>query len=199
MINQKHSWEWYIIHNTDNITNNYVVSYVPMMFFISILLSILVVISKNPIISVLYLIGLFFNIACYLILLGMNFIGISYLLVYVGAVSILFLFILMLINIRISELTTETTNSIFLTLIVSILFIYSLNKTMYVITNLNIIEDLNNILLVTSNLWDGYVSETIHITSIGNVLYVSYSIWLFITSIILLVAMVGSIIITLSK
>jgi len=45
-------------------------------------------------------------------MLGINFIGLSYLLVYVGAVSILFLFILMLINVRISELVTENNNSI---------------------------------------------------------------------------------------
>ena len=54
--------------------------------------------------SVLFLIGLFSTISAYLILAGVNFIGISYVLVYVGAVSILFVFILMLINIRISEL-----------------------------------------------------------------------------------------------
>jgi NADH-ubiquinone oxidoreductase chain 6 len=66
-----------------------------------------VVISKNPVVSVLFLISLFFVIACYLISIGFSFIGIAYLLVYVGAVSILFLFILMLINVRISELLIE--------------------------------------------------------------------------------------------
>jgi nicotine oxidoreductase len=64
------------------------------------------------IVSALFLIGLFLSISCYLIILGLNFIGLSYLLVYVGAVSILFLFILMLINIRIGELLTDTSNSI---------------------------------------------------------------------------------------
>jgi NADH-ubiquinone oxidoreductase chain 6 len=50
---------------------------------------------------------------------------------------------------------------------------------------------------VTSVSWDGYLAETSHITSIGNILYGNYSIWLIITSIILLLAMVGSIVITL--
>ena len=45
---------------------------------------------RNPIVSVLFLIGLFLSISCYLIIIGINFIGLSYLLVYVGAVSILF-------------------------------------------------------------------------------------------------------------
>jgi hypothetical protein len=52
---------------------------------------------------------------------------------------------------------------------------------------------------VTSVSWDGYLAETSHITSIGNILYGNYSIWLIITSIILLLAMVGSIVITLKE
>jgi NADH-ubiquinone oxidoreductase chain 6 len=55
-------------------------------------------------------------------MLGINFIGLSYLLVYVGAVSILFLFILMLINIRISELVTNNSNSIPLAIMIGIFF-----------------------------------------------------------------------------
>lgn len=92
----------------------------------SIFCGIFVIISKNPIVSVLFLIGLFLNIAGYLMLLGLNFIGLSYLLVYVGAVSILFLFILMLINVRISELTTDNSNSIPSAIMIGILFIVTL-------------------------------------------------------------------------
>jgi len=65
------------------------------------------------------------SIACYLFILGINFIGLSYLLVYVGAVSILFLFILMLINVRISELLNDTSGSIPLAMIIVISFNYS--------------------------------------------------------------------------
>jgi NADH-ubiquinone oxidoreductase chain 6 len=76
--------------------------------FFSIICGILVLVSKNPIISILFLIGLFLSISIYLLLAGISFIGISYLVVYIGAVSILFLFILMLINIRTSELVSNT-------------------------------------------------------------------------------------------
>jgi NADH-ubiquinone oxidoreductase chain 6 len=72
------------------------------------------------IVSVLSLITLFSSIASYLILSGFSFIGLSYIIVYVGAVSILFLFILMLINIRISELQNNTNNSIALSIIIAI-------------------------------------------------------------------------------
>jgi NADH-ubiquinone oxidoreductase chain 6 len=82
--------------------------------FTFILFGIFVILSKNPILSILYLIGLFLLVSLYLLLIGIYFIGISYLLVYIGAVSILFLFILMLIDIRISELQTETMNNLIL-------------------------------------------------------------------------------------
>jgi NADH-ubiquinone oxidoreductase chain 6 len=122
------------IHTVEGVTNGYTLSFLDFIFFLSILLTMLVIISKNPIVSVLYLIGLFFNIACYLILLGITFIGLSYLLVYVGAVSILFLFILMLINVRVSELITESTNSIPLILTIPILFSYSVQQTLNIIS-----------------------------------------------------------------
>jgi NADH-ubiquinone oxidoreductase chain 6 len=89
---------------------------------LSLICGVLVIISKNPIVSVLFLIGLFLGIASYLMMLGINFIGLSYLLVYVGAVSILFLFILMLINVRISELVTDNNNSIPLAIMIGIIF-----------------------------------------------------------------------------
>ena len=91
---------------------------------LAILSGIFVIITKNPILSVLFLIALFGSISGHLILSGLNFIGLSYLLVYIGAVSILFLFILMLINVRISELLTDSINSIPLAILMGILFIF---------------------------------------------------------------------------
>jgi NADH-ubiquinone oxidoreductase chain 6 len=109
-------------------TNGYNIEILDIISFISILCGILVITIKNPIVSVLSLIGLFLSIASYLILLGITFIGISYLLVYVGAVSILFLFILMLINVKISELLGNTNNSIPLAILISIYFNYLVSE-----------------------------------------------------------------------
>ena len=53
----------------------------------AILCGIFVIISKNPIVSVLFLIGLFASISCYLIMLGLSFIGLAYLIIYIGAVN----------------------------------------------------------------------------------------------------------------
>jgi NADH:ubiquinone oxidoreductase subunit 6 (subunit J) len=76
----------------------------------------------------LFLILLFSSLSIYLILIGANFIGISYLLVYVGAISILFIFILMLINIRISELISDTNNNIPLAILTILAFISPINE-----------------------------------------------------------------------
>src|SRR6195952_4703750 len=129
--------------------SNYVV--LNLISLSSVLCGILVIISKNPIVSVLFLIGLFLSISGYLMMLGINFIGLSYLLVYVGAVSILFLFILMLINVRISELVTDTSNSIPLAIIIGIFF----NSTVYDVLPLKGAAFNNNIQSVNfSNSFD---------------------------------------------
>lgn len=216
-------------------SNGYRDEVLDILSLASIFCGIFVIISKNPIVSVLFLIGLFFSISCYLIVLGINFIGLSYLLVYVGAVSILFLFILMLINVRISELLSNTSNSIPLAILITIAFNYpvyqilpysvaafnsytiSLNNTINDLINNNYSDYLNKIFnfispvtnsqelsngeisFVTSKVWDGNLAEASHITSIGNIMYTSYSIWLILTSVILLLAMVGAIVITIKQ
>ena len=189
----------------------YSTSFLDVFAMLSILLGIFIIITKNPIISVLYLILLFSCVSCYLIFIGIKFIGISYLLVYVGAVSILFLFILMLINIRVSELISDTNNNLPLALITIIaFFIPFTNLLPDAKSKLNIIGfELNKILqditntkqvsYVTSKNWDGNILDSTDIMSIGNIMYTSYSIWLLITSIILLLAMVGSIVITIKQ
>ena len=150
----------------------------------------------------------------------------------------------MLINIRISELQSNTSNSIPLSAIIAILFNYSLfqllpydggtailstnssigassgyiNNLLYGDTinsntsskfSISYFDNINmgwrgsplneDILFVTSNLWDGNLAENSHITTIGNVMYTNYNIWLIIASFILLLAMVGAIVITIKQ
>src|ERR1700744_1517371 len=134
------------------ITNNFNYNVLNIISVLSISFGIFIIITNNPIISVLFLIGLFITVASYLMVLGINFIGLSYLLVYVGAVSILFLFILMLINIRISELVINNTNNIPLAILVILaLFIPYNNLFSFTKTNLLIYYYFTNVLFVSSN------------------------------------------------
>ena len=215
-----------------NQCNGFLDIFIDIISLLSILFGINVINSKNPIVSVLFLIGLFISISLNLILLGYNFIGLSYLLVYVGAVSILFLFILMLINVRISELLNDTSNSIPLAIFTG----FSFGFPVYYILNhkdsnkdnnqnidllnhkdfdgcyslISLDKDLNlchlngldkqlleyRLDFAVSNYWDNNLIEFTDISSIGSILYSVYGIWLIISSIILLLAMVGAITIT---
>ena len=201
---------------SETFTNGYRSASLTFIDTACIVAAISVIISKNPIVSVLFLIALFLGIACHLLVSGLSFIGLSYLLVYVGAVSILFLFILMLINIRVSELVNDTSNTIPLALIIAFSFNYPLNKILPSHTGLNHVifdykhhsaysgtftsyTDMDEPIFVSSKIWDGMLAEATHISSIGDIMYSSYSIWLIITSIILLLAMVGAIVITIKQ
>jgi NADH-ubiquinone oxidoreductase chain 6 len=113
-----------------DITNGFHPFFLYLIIFISIISGIYIITTKNPIVSVLYLILLFSSISCYLAFLGLKFLSLSYLLVYVGAVSILFLFILMLINIRVSELIADTSNSIPLSVLAVIAFYVPLSEVL---------------------------------------------------------------------
>lgn len=195
------------IHVIPDLYNGYSLNIIDIISVISIFSGIFIIISKNPVVSVLFLISLFSNISCYLIIIGIKFIGLSYLLVYVGAVSILFLFILMLINIRVSELISDTSNNIPLAILAILAFFIpfsnilpktssDINEVNMQIKN-NIISD--SVFLVSSDNWEGNIVDISDIMSIGNIMYTSYSIWLILTSIILLLAMVGSIVITIKQ
>ena len=213
----------------ENVINGFQSINLEIITIVSIICGIFVIVSKNPIVSVLYLIGLFLSISIYLMLQGLNFIGISYLLVYVGAVSILFLFILMLINVRISEIVSSTSNSIPLGILVGTILYTIISKALpqalnyngklnpdfiqfYNRTSDNFSKVKENTLdtlglakhsdenisdYVISQTWDGMLSNFSHINVIGNVIYTSYSLWLLLTSLVLLLAMVGTIVITI--
>ena len=111
---------------------------------LAILSSVLVITSKNPVVSVIFLISLFINTAIFLILLGISFVGISYIIIYIGAITVLFLFIIMMINIRlldILEIGNEYTKNLPLALLVGTLFVYEIfNVLPFTINNVFILD-----------------------------------------------------------
>lgn len=219
------------LYEFDLVGTNYLLSAIS---FIAVFFAIYIIISKNPILSVLFLIGLFFSISMYLIIIGLHFLGLVYLIVYVGAVSILFLFILMLINVRTSELLSDSSNSVPLAILTVLCFNYSINDILpyslylydtfdvqnfkilgtffYSVMPTQMLNSTNDILTsiynyllfvnvssVSSKSWDAIIVTTTHITAIGNILYTNLFVLFIITSLILLLAMVGAIIITINK
>ena len=70
---------------------------------LALLSAVFVVTAKNPIHSILFLVFVFFNISGLLIMLGVEFLAMLLLVVYVGAVSVLFLFVIMMLNVKIAQ------------------------------------------------------------------------------------------------
>lgn len=197
----------------------------------AILSALLVVTSKNPVMSVLFLISLFLHVSGYLVLLGLGFMGISYLILYIGAIAILFLFVVMMLNLQLAELNamaSEYTQNLPLgSIFVFLLFVelfsmfpFSSNNEYKNLNPFKIFPDmqigsmntLNSILHnfgypTLSNSYDVYQTFTyspdsnfatlIDVQSIGFTLYTFGSIWLFVASLILLLAMIGPIVLTM--
>ena len=118
----------------------------------------LVITSKNPVIAVTFLISVFVNAAGYLILTGVGFIGISYIIVYCGAITVLFLFVILMLNIKLSDIletSSQYTKNIPLALAIGSIFVYeiltvmpfSLNNVTSISLILNIFTYLNGIFL----------------------------------------------------
>lgn len=88
--------------------------------------SLMVVISRNPIHSILYLILVFCNVSFVLIILGVELVAITFLIVYVGAIAVLFLFVVMMLNIKIIELDNTFWKYIPVGLAISSAFLFQL-------------------------------------------------------------------------
>jgi NADH-ubiquinone oxidoreductase chain 6 len=106
---------------------------IDILAFATLLSAVLVITSKNPVISILFLIFTFVNAAGYLILTGMVFIGISYIIIYVGAIAVLFLFIIMMINIKLTDILetgSQYTKNLPLAIAIGSLFFYTIFTVM---------------------------------------------------------------------
>nr|QVV24913.1 NADH dehydrogenase subunit 6 [Pneumocystis jirovecii] len=167
---------------------------------LGILFSILVVSSRNPVVSLLYLIALFVDVAVLLILMNLTYLGLSYITVYVGAIAMLFIFVIMMLNIQILEKSKQKNLlSLPLGLFFGIFFIYPLihlipNEVLSLFNFLNLQDVLSKIYISHYHLYNPTIVECV-----GNLLYTNYSIALLILSLIFVLAMIGSICIAAPK
>lgn len=156
---------------------------------LSILLAILVVTSKNPVLSLLYLIGLFIDIGVYLISLQLTYLGLSYITVYVGAIAMLFIFVIMMLNIQVVESKKKTN---YLRSIPLGLFLgSSLVFTLYLSLPREIIMEKYSHLFSYFS-WENRILNPSVVEILGKVLYTDYSLWLLLISLILVLAIVGA-------
>ncbi len=158
---------------------------------IAIISAIMVTASKNTVHSVFFLILDFISISCLFIMIGAEFLGMIMLIVYVGAVAVLFLFVVMMLNVAQQKnqwfLSSQSSKHIPIGLIISVIIFFEL---IIVVGGWKYKPDL----MTSSNL---IINESISNThSIGNILYTEYIHVFQLSGMILLVAMIGAIILT---
>jgi NADH-quinone oxidoreductase subunit J len=170
-----------------------------IIFFglLSIICSLCIILNKNPIYSILFLILTFCNISFIMILLNVEFIAIIFLIVYVGAISVLFLFVIMMLNLKIIELKENFWKYLPISFLISIFFLFEI---LIIIYNFNYYK-LFNLLIIFNNFynWFLFFDTTNNLNILGLYLY-TYGIYLFfIIGFILLVAIIGSISLVLNQ
>ena len=158
---------------------------------IAIVSAIMVTASKNTVHSVFFLILDFISISCLFIMIGAEFLGMIMLIVYVGAVAVLFLFVVMMLNVAQQKnqwfLSTESSKHIPIGIIISTLIFFEL---IVVIGGWKYKPDLFN----KNNLSTLDTISNTH--SLGQVLYTDYIHVFQISGMILLLAMIGAIVLT---
>ena len=147
--------------------------------------SVMVVVSRNPVYSVLFLILAFFNAAGLFVLVGAEFLAMLLVVVYVGAVAVLFLFVVMMLDINFAEMRSGFQKYLPLGLVVGGILVFELVVAMY------------------GDAFGGktspVVAEIPNTTRLGGVLYTKYAFLFQLAGLILLVAMIGAISLTLRK
>ena len=158
---------------------------------VAIISAIMVTVSKNTVHSVFFLILDFISISCLFIMIGAEFLGMIMLIVYVGAVAVLFLFVVMMLNVAQQKnqwfLSEESSGHIPVGLIISTIIFFEL---IIVIGGWKYKPELFDKIKISS-------AETVSNThSLGQILYTDYIHVFQISGMILLVAMIGAIVLT---
>ena len=157
--------------------------------FVVVLSALMVISSKNPVHSVLFLILSFVNAAGLFVLLGAEFLAMILVVVYVGAVAVLFLFVVMMLDINFIKLREGFLQYLPFGALLGAVLLIELGILFFT-------ESINNKSIFQISL-NSSISETENTKIIGEVLYTKYFYLFQICGIILLVAMIGSITLTL--
>ncbi|MAY89613.1 MAG: NADH:ubiquinone oxidoreductase subunit J [Rickettsiales bacterium] len=154
--------------------------------------SFMVIISVNPVYSVLYLIFSFFNAAIIFLLSNAEFLAMTILIVYIGAVAVLFLFVVMMLNINVIKVKEGFLKYLPFGILLISIFLVELSL---IFIEFKIFPDSNSKI----NINNLYLSGKTNTESIGLFLYTDYFIIFQLSGFVLLVAMIGAIVLAYQK
>lgn len=157
--------------------------------FVLISSALVVVSTRNTIHSVMFLILAFFNAAALFVILGAEFVAMLLVIVYVGAIAVLFLFVVMMLNVDTRQIVGKATKHVPVLLCVSIVLFLEI----FLLLKVSTIGDFKRAIALP-------IDAQIHNTqAIGNVLYTNFILPFQISGAILFVAMIGAILLTLRE
>ena len=157
---------------------------------IAVFSAVMVVVSKNAVYSVFFLILDFISVSCLFIMIGAEFLGMIMLIVYVGAVAVLFLFVVMMLNVSFTKVKEGFSTHLPIGLLVSLIVFLE------ILVVLGGWKYKDDVVTTSSIVLKQNITNT---EALGNLLYTDY-IYLFqIAGMILLVAMIGAIVLTFRK
>lgn len=166
------------------------------LYSLAIFCALGVVLSSSPVHAILFLVMVFLNCAALLVLAGSEFLGLVLIVVYVGAVTVLFLFVCMMLDLRVpvsvwSDLSYLPLGSVLLGFFLSLVspVIYGFSDSL---------AGFGPLVPVYVD-WATVLSQSSNIVALASVLYSVFSIYFILSAYILLVAMIGSISLTLWK
>lgn len=148
------------------------------------------VVARNPVHSVLWLILSFLSAAGLFVMLGAEFVAMLLIIVYVGAVAVLFLFVVMMLDVDFAELKAEMSKYLPLALLIGVVILMQFGMAFGVWQVSDQAEGLRA--AVTPN-----VSEVSNTAALGQLIYDDYILLFQLAGLILLVAMIGAIVLTL--
>jgi NADH-quinone oxidoreductase subunit J len=165
----------------------------PALFFylfagVCVASAVMVIVSRNPVHSVLYLILAFVNASGLFVLMGAEFLGMMLIVVYVGAVAVLFLFVIMMLDVDFLELREGFIQYLPVGLVIGGIFLFELLLTVgaWIINP-----------TVTKTITSPIPSNVTNTEALGLVLYTKYIHYFQLSGMVLLVAMIGAIVLTL--
>lgn len=162
--------------------------------FLLVLSAILVISAQNPVHSVFFLILVFLTSAIFLFLLEVEFISLLFVLVYVGAIAVLFLFVVMMLDIKVTRAENDFFVYVPMGIFLGLIFFLEVFMTLH--ENFVPISPLDSQQIYTN--WILNLDTISNIEVLGQLIYTYYFFYFLIAGIILLVAMVGAIVLTLN-
>lgn len=159
--------------------------------FAGLLSALLVIVSVNPVHNVLFLALCFFLFSVILLLLGVEFIPILFIIIYIGAIAVLFLFVVMMLDIKLAHKNNDFVK--FLPIFILSIFIVYLFFIGFFTKDILSFNDFN---LIHGN-WLNCIDNNTNIEILGKILFIDYYLYVLLSGIVLLLSLIGSIVLTL--